>query len=73
VVGLGTQDDLDQAKTFQTRHDISTVKLVWDETGQSWAKLGIPAQPAWMLIKADGTVVAGELGAIPYDTLLAQV
>jgi thiol-disulfide isomerase/thioredoxin len=73
VLGLGTQDDLDQAKAFQTKHDISAVKLVWDSTGQSWAKLNIPAQPAWMLIKADGTIVSGELGAIPYDNLLAQV
>ena len=73
MVGLGTQDDLKQAKSFQRRHKISSVKLLWDKTGKSWRTLGIPAQPAWMLIAADGTVLGTDLGAVPYKEVLADI
>ena len=73
MVGLGTQDDLKQAKSFQRRHKISSVKLLWDKTGRSWRTLGIPAQPAWMLIAADGTVLGTDLGAVPYKEVLADI
>lgn len=70
MVGLGTQDTFKDAQSFLKRHKITTVKLLWDRTGKSWTKLGIPAQPAWMLIAPDGTVKASDLGAIPYETIL---
>ena len=73
MIGLGTQDDLNQAKSFQKRNKVSTVKLLWDSTGKSWTKLGVPAQPAWMLIAADGTVLGTDLGAIPYEEVLAEI
>ena len=49
------------------------MKLLWDSTGKSWTKLGVPAQPAWMLIAADGTVIGTDLGAIPYKEVLAEI
>ena len=52
------------------RHKITAVKLLWDKTGVSWTKLGIPAQPAWMLIAPDGTVTSSNLGTIPDATFL---
>ena len=71
MVGLGTQDDLKQAKSFQKRHMITTMRLVWDSTGKSWRTLGVPTQPGWMLVAADGTVLGTDLGAIPYKKILA--
>ncbi len=73
MVGLGTQDDLNQAKSFQKRHKMTTAKLLWDSTAKSWRTLGVPAQPAWMLIAKDGTVVGTDLGAIPYKEVLAEL
>ena len=73
MIGLGTQDDLRQAQSFLTKHQISSVKLLWDATGTSWVKLNVAAQPAWMLIAADGTVKRTTFGAIPYDDILKSL
>lgn len=61
------------ARSFMARHKISTVKLVWDETGNSWVKLGIPGQPAWMLISASGKVLGTDVGAIPYEAVSKEL
>ena len=73
MIGLGTQDDFKYAQRFRSRTKVSTVRLLWDKTGKSWSKLGVPAQPAWMLIAADGTVLGTDLGAIPYDEILTEI
>ena len=73
VIGLGTQDNLAQAKKFITRTKVKSFPMLWDKTGSSWAKLGVPAQPAWMLIARNGEILASELGEIPYDEVLAAI
>ncbi len=73
MIGLGTQDDLKYAQRFRTRTKVSTVRLLWDKTGKSWRTLGVPAQPAWMLIAADGTIAGTDLGRIPYEEILAEI
>jgi hypothetical protein len=70
VVGLGSQDSLKLAQSFQKRHKISQVKLLWDSTGDSWVALGIPSQPAWILLNVDGSVRSSGSGSIPYKGLL---
>ena len=52
---------------------MSTVRLLWDKTGRSWRALGVPAQPAWMLIATDGTIIGTDLGRIPYEEILAEI
>ena len=61
------------SESFRKRHKISTMKLLWDKTGISWTKLGIPAQPAWMFINANGNVVGTDLGAIPYQDVAKEL
>ena len=73
MVGIGTQDTLKGAQSFLTRHKLTTVKLLWDGTGTSWVKLGVPSQPAWVLIATDGTVLDSNVGAIPYGAVLKAV
>ena len=73
MVGLGTQDSLKLAQSFLKRNKIATVRLLWDKTGKSWATIGVPGQPAWMLIGTDGTVKRADLGAIPYQTVLDAI
>ncbi len=46
--------------------------MLWDPSGTSWIKLEVYAQPAWILLKADGTIAARELGGIPFDTVLSK-
>lgn len=73
MVGIGTQDSLKGAQSFLTRHKIATVKLLWDATGTSWVKLGVPSQPAWVLIATDGTVLDSNVGTIPYTAVLKAI
>ncbi len=73
MIGLGTQDDIKYAQSFRKRTKVTTVRLLWDKTGKSWRTLGVPAQPAWMLIAADGTVLGTDLGEIPYDEILSEI
>lgn len=73
VIGLGTQDDLKRAKTFISRTKVKSFPMYWDKTGKSWTLLGVPAQPAWILISKDGKVLNGELGSIPYEDVLKAI
>ena len=57
VVGLGTQDSLPEAKEFQEEFNISSTELLWEDGFDSWQALGISAQPAGILLDADGEVV----------------
>ncbi len=47
--------------------------MYWDRTGLSWTLMGVPAQPAWILISKDGKVLNGELGSIPYKDVLKAI
>ena len=64
VIGLGTQDNLEMAKEFADTFDI-THTLLWDESFQSWAQLGVSLQPSAKLYGADGELLAEWLG--PFD------
>ena len=54
TIGLGTQDNLAQAKGFYDIASFSAVKLVWDSSGQSWRSLRVFGQPSWLLFDAQG-------------------
>jgi hypothetical protein len=64
VIGLGTQDDLEMANEFVDEFGI-THTLLWDESFQSWAELGVSLQPSAQLYDADGALLAEWLG--PFD------
>lgn len=53
VVGLGTQDSLEEAREFLADHG-TTFPMLWDETARSWREFEVPSQPAAVLIAADG-------------------
>lgn len=61
MVGLGTQDDVRAAKAFVTKGKI-TFPMVWDESFESWRRLGIAGQPAAVLVSADGRELGRWLG-----------
>lgn len=70
VVGLGAQDTLGEAEEFVERFEL-TLPMVWDESFQSWAELGVSLQPSAMLFTADGQLIEKWLGPIPEDEVLA--
>jgi hypothetical protein len=47
--------------------------MLWDSTGDSWVKLGIPGQPAWLLMSKAGKILGSDTGGIPYEDILKAV
>ena len=45
--------------------------MLWDESFDSWAQLGVASQPAWALFTPSGEFVQGSYGAIDEDGVLA--
>lgn len=70
MVGLGAQDTLGEADEFVERFDL-TLPMVWDETFQTWAELGVSLQPSSMLFTPEGQLVKKWLGSIPESEVLA--
>lgn len=54
VIGLGTQDDEQQAKDFVAEHGLKTPRMLYDESFASWQQLGIRSQPGAMIFDAKG-------------------
>ena len=46
--------------------------MLWDESFDSWAELGIASQPAWALFTPDGEYVEGSYGGIDTAGVLAR-
>ncbi len=61
---MGTQDDLALAEDFVEGTGIVSFKMLWDESFDSWAELGVVSQPAWALFSASGQLVEGSYGGI---------
>lgn len=72
VLGLGTMNDLAQAKDFENLIDFNAVELVWDESGESWKPLGAWIQTSWMLLDAQGNeLIPFKLGR-PNETIILK-
>ncbi len=72
MIGLGTQDNLEQARDFVARTG-TTFTMLWDPTGQSWQQLGILGQPAGMLLNPDGQILDMWRGDIPHNRVLEAI
>ena len=70
VVGIGTQDDLEYAKGFIRDTGVQTPRMLWDPSFESWAALGITAQPTWILVDGGGAFLAGWVGPLPEEQVL---
>ena len=71
MIGLGTQDDENEAADFVNRYATYSFPMYWDETFESWAVFGIQSQPAAALLAPDGSVLGGWLGNFPQDEVLS--
>lgn len=64
VIGLGTQDDLDLARSFVARNEIG-FRMLWDPSFESWRALGVPGQPSSLLLDPQGRPLGSWVG--PFD------
>ncbi len=72
IIGLGAQDSLGLAQRFVENTGVSSFPMLWDESFDSWAQLGVATQPAWALFSPDGEYVDGSIGGIDTAGVLAK-
>lgn len=74
MIGLGTQQGLEDARSFYNDYGPFTFPLLWDESGESWAQIGISVQPGVAIYRADGTLLEKWYGGLERaDALLERL
>lgn len=66
MIGLGTQDNFNQAQAFVARHAV-TFRMLWDRGFASWDHFGIQGQPASILVSTDGRELKRWIGPLDAD------
>ncbi|GEM_PF-1519731 len=64
IIGLGARDKVNAGQGFVEKHDLS-FRMLFDESQESWGSLRIPAQPAAILLDADGMERKRWFGPLP--------
>ena len=72
VVGLGVTDSFTQAESFAAMTGIGSFPVVWSESFDPAALLGVFAHPAWVLLSPSGEIVDSSAGSIDTDDLLEK-
>jgi len=67
-VGIGSRDDFEYAEGFLADTGVENLQLLWEGTGESWASLGVTAQPYVILID-DGEAVQRWPGGVSPEVL----
>jgi thiol-disulfide isomerase/thioredoxin len=73
VVGIGTQDDQAYAEEFLSTTGVNTPQMLWDPSFESWRVMGITAQPTWVLVRGDGSLITGWVGGFPEQQILSAI
>lgn len=71
---MGTQNALTDAQDFRARNGVETLRLLWDDSFDSWEHFEVTSQPAAVLLDPkDGSVIErwqGELDQERLDEIL---
>lgn len=70
IVGIGTQDSLELAESFVESTGTTSLTMLWDQSFETWRYYGVQAQPAALLVRADGEPIQSWLGAFDVDEVL---
>jgi hypothetical protein len=70
VIGLGTQDDGEDAVEFVERRAVFSFPMYWDETFESWLAFGVAGQPAAALLSPTGEMLGAWRGMFPIGEVL---
>ena len=71
-MGLGVTDTLTQAESFAAMTGIGSFPVVWSESFDPAALLGVFSHPSWVLLSPSGEVVERGVGGIDGDSLLEK-
>jgi peroxiredoxin len=70
VVGVAWLGSQGAMQAFEDRHGLTFPSLD-DQTGELFARFGVPGQPAWVFVSPDGSVDR-VVGAVREDALVAR-
>jgi len=73
VVGIGTGDDVANAKAFSTRYAMHDVRMLWDPSAVSWGDLGVATQPSAILFDTTGHQIGAWFGGFDPKEVLDLV
>ena len=65
MIGLGTQNTVDDAVEFVESTGTLSFPMYWDETLVAWDAFGIRGTPAAVLLSPSGEILDGWIG--PFD------
>ena len=71
-MGLGVTDSFTEAESFAATTGIGSFPVVWSESFDPAALLGIFSHPSWVLLSPSGEVVERGVGGIDSDSLLEK-
>jgi len=71
-LGLGVTDSLMQAEQFVGVTGLQSFPVVWSESFDPAALLGVFSHPSWVLLSPSGEVVERGVGGIDADSLLEK-
>ncbi|MBA3422570.1 MAG: hypothetical protein H0U12_11920 [Thermoleophilaceae bacterium] len=65
VVGLGSHGSPESAPRFVREHDLSSMRVLWDQRSLAWDRLLVPAEPVTIVLDRSGQEVERWFG--PFD------
>lgn len=71
-MGLGVTDSFAEAQSFAADTGVGSFPVVWSESFDPAALLGVFSHPSWVLLSPSGEVVERGVGGIDADSLLAK-
>ena len=54
LIGLGAKDNLEDAYEFVEKYGMTSFRMLYDATLESWTALGVRGQPTAILFDSDG-------------------
>ncbi|MDA3038762.1 MAG: hypothetical protein O3C27_04375 [Actinomycetota bacterium] len=73
VVGLGTQDSLEDAADFVDQTGTASLLMTWDASFETWSYYGVSSQPQAILLSAEGEPIASWAGRLSIDEVLDAI
>ena len=70
MIGLGTQNTVEDAVDFVESTGTISFPMYWDETFVSWNAFGVQGTPAAALLSPTGEILGGWIGPFDLDEVL---
>ncbi len=70
MIGVGTQDNLEEATQFVDDYGTESFMMLWDSTYVTWNSMGVTSSPTAILFDSTGGLLGGWVGSFPEDDVI---